>query len=78
MGIYKVRLGVARGARNTSQRFALKVLADSRLSAAITAERVGDTMLRDPSVEYTHAISVRKMANPKPIKHPAMAMAMAV
>ena len=59
MGIYSVKLGIDRGATDTRQRLVLNVLANDRLSAAIAAERVGDGMVRDPSVEYTHALSVK-------------------
>lgn len=73
MGLYKVRLGVDRGARDTHLRLTLTVPADDRLSAAIAAERVGDGMVKDPSVEYTHALSVTPVRGPKP----AMAVALA-
>jgi len=74
-GIYKVRLAVDRGAQDTHRRFTLKVPADDRLSAAIAAERIGDSMVCDPSVEYTHALSVQEIPGPKPVKHLAMAVA---
>ncbi len=75
MGLYKVRLGVDRGARDTHQRMTLKVPADDRLSAAIAAERIGDGMVRDPAVEYTHAISVKPMPGPKPAASMRLAVA---
>lgn len=65
-GLYRVRLGVDRGARDTHQRLTLTVPARDRLSAAIAAERVGDGMVRDPSVEYTHALSVKAVRGPRP------------
>ena len=77
MGLYTVRLGVDRGARDTRQRLTLKVPAEDRLSAAIAAERIGDGMVRDPSVEYTHALSVRAAPGPKPAASMAVALAAA-
>lgn len=56
--LYKVRLGIDRGARDTRRRLTLTVPAEDRLAAAIAAERIGDGMVRDPQVEYTHAIAV--------------------
>ena len=73
MGIYSVRLGIDRGARDTHQRLTLKVPADDRLSAAIAAERIGDGMVKDPNVEYTHALSVRPVNGPKPAASMAVA-----
>ncbi len=75
MGIYTVRLGIDRGARDTHQRLTLKVPADDRLSAAIAAERIGDGMVKDPNVEYTHALSVRPAHGPKPAASMAVAVA---
>ena len=74
-GLYRVRLGVDRGARDTRLRMTLTVPAEDRLSAAIAAERVGDGMVRDPSVEYTHALSVRPVPGPKPAASMAVAAA---
>ena len=73
MGLYTVTLGIDRAAKDTRRRMKLKVPAGDRLSAAIAAERIGDGMVRDPSVEYTHALSVRAAPGPKP----AMAVALA-
>lgn len=66
MGLYTVKLGIDRGARDTHRRLTLNVLAGDRLSAAIAAERVGDGMVRDPSVEYTHALSVKPVRGTRP------------
>ena len=66
MGIYSVKLGIDRAAKDTRRRITLNVLAGDRLSAAIAAERVGDGMVRDPSVEYTHALSVKPVRGPRP------------
>lgn len=66
MGIYSVTLGIDRAARDTRRRMTLKVPADCRLSAAIAAERIGDRMVRDPAVEYTHALSVEPARIPRP------------
>ena len=59
MGLYNVTLGIDRAAKDTRRRITVKVLAADRLSAAIAAEHIGDGMVRDPTVEYTHAVSVR-------------------
>lgn len=66
MGIYSVKLGIDRGATDTRRRITLNVLANDRLSAAIAAERVGDGMVRDPQIEYTHALSVKPVRGPRP------------
>jgi len=71
--LYEVILGIDRAARDTRRRMRVKVLAGDRLSAAIAAEQVGDGQLREPSVEYTHAINVRPV---RPLFSPhAVAMA---
>ncbi len=75
MGLYKVRLGVDRGARDTHQRLTLTVPAGDRLSAAIAAERIADGMVRDPAVEYTHALSVKPMPGPRPAASMPIALA---
>lgn len=75
MGIYEVTLGVDRAAKDTHRRMTLKVPADDRLSAAIAAERIGDGMVRDPQVEYTHALSVKPMPGPKPAASMPVAVA---
>ena len=64
--LYRVKLGIDRAARDTHRRLTLTVPADDRLSAAIAAERVGDGMVKDPSVEYTHALSVKAVRGPRP------------
>ena len=65
--LYEVILGIDRAARDTKRRMRVKVLAGDRLSAAIAAEQVGDGQLREPSVEYTHAIAVRPVINQRPV-----------
>lgn len=75
MKMYRVKLGIDRGARDTRKRLTITVPANDRLSAAIQAERIGDGMVADSLVEYTHALSVKELPGPKPVKHPAMAMA---
>ena len=75
MGLYKVKLAVDRGAHDTHRRLTLKVPANDRLSAAIAAERIGDGMVNDSTVEYTHALSVKELPGPKPVKHMALALA---
>lgn len=75
MELYTVKLAVTRGAHDTHQRVTMKVPARDRLSAAIAAERIGDSMVCDPLVEYTHAVSVKELSRPKPVKRMAMALA---
>ena len=71
MGLYDVLLGIDRAARDTKRRLHVQVTAEDRLSAAIAAEQIGDSQVREPGVEYTHAMQVRQL-QPKP----AMAMPM--
>jgi hypothetical protein len=65
MGIYEVVLGVDRAARPTNRRITMQVRESDPLSAAIMAERLADSALRDP-VEYTHAMRVRPVMQPLP------------
>jgi hypothetical protein len=65
MGLYDVLLGVDRAARPTRRRLHVQVLAEDRLSAAIAAEQIGDSQVREPGVEYTHAMQVRQL-KPRP------------
>ncbi len=58
MNIFEVRLGIDRAAVDTHRRMTLRVKATDPLSAAIEAERVGDMHVREPGVEYTHAMAV--------------------
>ena len=74
-GLYRVELGIDRAARDTHQRLTLTVPAEDRLSAAIAAERIADGMVRDPQVEYTHALSVKPMPGPKPAASMPIALA---
>jgi len=67
--LYDVLLGIDRAARDTHRRIKVCVLAGDRLSAAIAAEQVGDGQVREPAVEYTHAINVRPVrpaSTPRP------------
>jgi hypothetical protein len=64
MGLYEVSLAIARGARDTRRRLKVRVFAEDRLDAAISAERIGDNQVREP-IEYTYAMSVRRV-NPRP------------
>jgi hypothetical protein len=57
--LYDVLLGIDRAAHDTHRRMNVQVLAGDRLSAAIAAEQIGDNQVREPQVEYTHAINVR-------------------
>jgi len=75
MGIYEVLLGIDRAARDTRRRMTVEVLAGDRLSAAIAAERIGDARVAEPSVEYTHAMSVR-LVNQASAPRPAAAAAL--
>ena len=62
---YEVLLGIDHAARDTKRRMRVKVEARDRLEAAIVAERIGDRFVREPVVEYTHAMRVwplRKLA----------------
>lgn len=65
MGLYEVLLGIDHAARDTRRRLTVRVMAEDRISAAIKAEKIGDNQVREPSVEYTHAMSVRRV-NPRP------------
>lgn len=65
MGLYDVLLGIDHAARDTRRRLTIRVMAEDRLSAAIAAEQIGDCQVREPSTEYTHAISVRPI-KPRP------------
>lgn len=58
MGLYDVVLGIDRAARDTHQRMTVRVRASDRLSAAIAAEKIGDCWVKEPQVEYTHAMQV--------------------
>jgi hypothetical protein len=61
MNIYEVRLGIDRAAVDTRRRVTLRVKAADPLSAAIEAERIADMRVREPRVEYTHAMAVRPL-----------------
>jgi len=61
MGLYEVLLGIDHAARDTKRRLTVRVLAEDRLTAAIVAERIGDSQVREPRVEYTHALTVRRV-----------------
>jgi hypothetical protein len=65
MGLYDVLLGIDRAARDTHRRIHVHVLARDRLSAAIEAEKIGDSQVREPGVEHTWTVSVRKL-KPRP------------
>jgi hypothetical protein len=69
---YEVRLGVDRAARDTGRRITIRVAGDDPLAAAIKAESMADARLKDPGVEYTHAMSVIPVLQPVPA---VMAMA---
>ncbi len=56
--LYEVLLGIDRAARDTKRRMRVKVVASDRLEAAIAAEKIGDACVREPAVEYSHAMKV--------------------
>ena len=56
---FDVTLGIDRACVDTHRRMKVRVLAGDRLSAALVAENIGDNQVREPAVEYTHAINVR-------------------
>ncbi len=56
--LYEVLLGIDHAARATAGRMRVKVVASDRLEAAIAAEKIGDACVREPAVEYTHAMKV--------------------
>ena len=64
MGLYDVLLGIDRAAKDTHRRLRVRVLSTDRLSAAIAAEQIGDCQVREPGVEYTHAMSVTPVRQP--------------
>jgi hypothetical protein len=72
MNTYEVTLGVDRAARDTGRRLTVRVNGVDPVAAAIKAEAAADASLKDPGVEYTHAMDVT------PVMHPPPAMAMLV
>ncbi len=58
INLYKVTLGIDRAAVDTHRRITLRVKAGDPLSAAIEAERIADLQVREPEVEYSHAMAV--------------------
>jgi hypothetical protein len=56
--LYEVLLGIDHAGRDTKRRMRVKVAASDRLEAAIVAEKIGDSCVREPAVEYTHAMKV--------------------
>lgn len=75
MNYYEVRLGVDRAARDTGRRITVMVSENDPVQAAIKAESMADACLKDPGVEYTHAMSVMPVIQPVPV---AGAMALPV
>ncbi len=72
MNCYEVTLGVDRAAKDTGRRMTVRVNGIDAVSAAIKAEQVADACLKDPGVEYTHAMDVTPVIDPAPA---AMAVA---
>lgn len=58
MKLYNVLLGIDHAARDTHRRLHVRVKAEDMLSAAIAAEKIGDSRVREPGIEYTHAMRV--------------------
>ena len=63
---YDVTLGVDRAARDTGRRMTVRVNGSDAVSAAIKAEQVADACLKDPGLEYTHAMDVMPVIQPEP------------
>ena len=62
MGLYKVVMRVAHGAKDTRRNITMSVPAKDKLSAAINAEHIADRMyLHESPTEYSHAVSVKPM-----------------
>ena len=72
MGMFDVLLGVDKAARDTGRRLKYRVLARDRFSAAMVAEGMVDRTLKDPGIEYSHAMRVTRVDQPA-----ATAMALA-
>jgi hypothetical protein len=66
MNYYEVTLGVDRAARDTGRRLTVRVSGKDAVSAAIKAEQMADACLKDPGVEYTHAMAVMPVIDPAP------------
>lgn len=64
MGLFEVRLGIDRAARDTGERRQVRLLATDPLSAAIAAEAMVDATLNDQRTQYSHAMSCRQLNRP--------------
>lgn len=65
---YTVILGIDKAGKDTGRRLTMRVCEQhDPLSAAITAERMADRDLEDPSTMYTHAMRVQPVSRPIPI-----------
>ncbi len=73
MKTYEVLLGVDRAARDTGRRMTVRVEEQDAVSAAIKAERTADACLKDPGIEYTHAMRVMPVIQPAPAAALALA-----
>jgi hypothetical protein len=58
MGLYEVVLGIDRAARDTGRRIVMEIFGADPLSAAESAEALGDSALEDPKTMYCRAVSV--------------------
>jgi hypothetical protein len=58
MQLYDVLLGIDHAARDTHRRVRMRVLSQDRLSAAIEAEKLADRQVKEPGIEYSHAMKV--------------------
>ena len=72
---FEVLLGIDHAARDTKRRMRVKVEANDRLEAAIIAERIGDQFVREPDVEYTHAMRVAPVVRHVPAASLPLALA---
>jgi hypothetical protein len=77
MGIYEVLLGIDRAAKDTHRRVTMQVREADPLSAAIRAEALADKHLRNPGIEYTHAMHVRPIMKTVPTPVAVMPLALA-
>lgn len=72
MGLFDVVLGIDKAAKDTGVRLQYRILARDRFSAAMVAEGMADRTLKDPGIEYSHAMKVTPVNQPA-----ATALAMA-
>ncbi len=61
---FRVELAVANTQTDDDRRMQIKVIADGRFQAALAAERLGDAMLEQPDLEFTHTVGVTGLGRP--------------